>query len=93
MLKEKILNLIPNKQNQSKPYCNLVALSKIKIPPEMISHLPKANNLTEKYTYFKYNKKFKSPIVLDKNYTLVNGYITYLLAKMMGYETIEVEFI
>ncbi|EXG87818.1 hypothetical protein K413DRAFT_4719 [Clostridium sp. ASBs410] len=92
MLNASILKLIPDKQNQSQSNCNQVALSKIKIPPEMISHLPKTNNLAEKYTYFKYNKKFKSPIVLDKNYTLVNGYITYLLAKMMGYEIIEVEF-
>jgi len=93
MLNASILKLIPDKQNQSQPSCKEVSLSKIKVPPEMISHLPKTNNLAEKYTYFKYNNKFKSPIVLDKSYTLVNGYITYLLAKMMGYETIEVLFI
>lgn len=70
-----------------------ISLSKITIPSEMLSHPPRADNLAAKYTYYIRTGDFLSPIVVDKKNTLTDGYITYLIAKMMGYETIEVEFV
>lgn len=70
-----------------------ILLSKITIPSEMLSHPPRADNLAAKYTYYIRTGDFLSPIVVDKKNTLTDGYITYLIAKMMGYKTVEVKFI
>ena len=70
-----------------------IPLSKITIPSEMLSHPPRADNLAAKYTYYIRTGDFLSPIVVDKKNTLTDGYITYLIAKMMGYKTVEVKFI
>jgi len=70
-----------------------IPLSKITIPSEMLSHPPRADNLAAKHTYYIRTGDFLSPITIDKKNTLTDGYITYLIAKMMGYKTVEVKFI
>lgn len=70
-----------------------IPLSKITIPPEMLSHPPRPDNLAAKYTYYIRTGNFFSPIIIDKKKTLTDGYITYLIAKMMGHKTVEVKFI
>lgn len=65
-------------------------LAKIKISPEFKETLPRVGNLSEKYSYYKRYKCFKSDIVVNKHYVLVDGYITYLLAKMLGIKKIHV---
>jgi len=68
-------------------------LSKITIPPDMLSHPPRADNLAAKYTYYISTGDFLSPITIDKKNVLTDGYITYLIARMMGHKTVEVKFI
>lgn len=68
-------------------------LYKIIILPEMISHPPRPDNLAAKYTYYIRTGNFLSPIIIDKKNNLTDGYITYLIAKMMGYKTVEVKFV
>lgn len=68
-------------------------LPKITIPPEMLSHPPRPDNLAAKYTYYIRTGNFLSPITIDKKNNLIDGYITYLIAKMMGHKTVEVKFI
>ena len=64
-----------------------VRLSKIKISDEFTNTLPRTDKFTEKYDYYKKrtktNKKygcnynvFQSPIIVDKHYVLIDGYIT-----------------
>ena len=67
-----------------------IRLAKIKISPEFKETLPRVGNLSEKYSYYKRYKCFKSDIVVNKHYVLVDGYITYLLAKMLGIKKIHV---
>ncbi|WP_143322704.1 hypothetical protein [Clostridium sp. HBUAS56010] len=71
---------------------NIIPLSKIKISPAMLSHPPKPYKIAQRYTYYLHNQQFQSPIILDQNYNLLDGYITYLIAKMMGHKTVTVKF-
>lgn len=65
-------------------------LSRIKITKEMADCLPRADKLKWKYLYYKKKHAFESTIILDKHYMLIDGYTTYLLARMLGMKKIEV---
>lgn len=78
-----------------------IRLSRIKINQEMKSTLPRTEKITQKYEYFrrrtrtnnKYgteNNTLQSSIVLDKHNTLVDGYTSYLIAKMFGIKKVDV---
>ena len=69
-----------------------IPLSKIKILQAMLSHPPKPYKIAQRYTYYLHSQQFQSPIILDQNYNLLDGYITYLIAKMMGCKTVTVKF-
>ena len=67
----------------------------------MQSTLPRAEKLSQKYEYFKnktrVNKKYgtkynplQSPIILDEHNVLVDGYTSFLLAKMFGMKKVDV---
>lgn len=92
---KKVLLAILALKNHSKKF-NLTAklpISKITIPHEMLSHPPRSDNLAAKYTYYIRTGQFLSPITIDKKNCLTDGYITYLIAKMMGHKTVEVKFV
>jgi hypothetical protein len=78
-----------------------IRLSRIKITQEMQSTLPRTEKISYKYNYFKnklrVNKKYgtnystlQSPIILDKHNILVDGYTSYLIAKMFGIKKVDV---
>lgn len=78
-----------------------IRLSRIKITKEMQSTLPRTEKITQKYEYFrrrtrtnnKYHRDqntFQSSIILDKHNTLVDGYTSYLIAKMFGMKKVDV---
>lgn len=62
----------------------------VRISPEMKVTMPKVEKVKTKYSYYKKFGKFDSPVKVNKNYILVDGYITYLLAKMFGVSRIDV---
>lgn len=80
-----------------------VKLSHIKITPEMQLFIPHPDKLKEKYIYirhqfYKNNHSFEnlvlpSPIILNKKKELVDGYISYLLAKMFDLKKVYVVII
>lgn len=85
------------KENRTKT----IRLSSIKISQDFINHMPKSDKLAAKYDYTKnqlhinrkYNTNrniFQSPIILDKKYNLVDGYTSYLIAKMFGIKKVDV---
>ena len=51
---------------------------------------PKERKIKERRMYFNKYGYFKSPIILDRNNTLLDGYTTYLLAKEIGYKSITI---
>lgn len=78
-----------------------VKLSKIKIRDDFSKHMPKPDKIAAKYDYTKnqlrinrkYNahrKLFQSTIIMDKRNNLLDGYTSYLIAKMLGIEKVEV---
>jgi len=80
-----------------------VKLSHIKITPEMQLFIPSPDKLKEKYVYirhqfYKNKHSFKnlvlpSPIIINKKKELVDGYISYLFAKMFDLKKVDVVII
>ncbi len=70
-----------------------IRLGKIKIPPELRLTPPGAQKLKRKYVYFVTKHQFQSPVIVDRTFTLVDGYTTYLLARMFGHKKIEVRIL
>lgn len=80
-----------------------VKLSHVKITPEMQLFIPNPDKLKKKYVYirhqfYKNRHSFKnlvlpSPIILNKKKELVDGYISYLFAKMFDLKKIDVVII
>ena len=56
-----------------------VDISKIKIPK--IFSKPNPKKMQKKIEYYRKNHKFESQIVIDTDYTLLDGYTSYLIAK------------
>lgn len=51
---------------------------------------PSLDKIREKQEYYKINKKFDKNIIVDKNNVLQDGYINYLLCKVLNIDTIKV---
>lgn len=66
-----------------------VELNKIKIPKHFTK--PNQKKLEERLKYYKENKKFKVPIVIDSNYILIDGYTSYLIAKNYNKTLVDVD--
>ncbi len=65
-------------------------LKNIKITDEFKAHPPRPEKLALKYKIFYYDLQALSPIVINKKKELIDGFCTFLLSRMLGYETIEV---
>lgn len=75
------------------PHTKTIKLSKIKISKQMLKTLPRPNKLKWKYAFYRDLHEFESEIILDKHYELLDGYTTYLLAKMFDYKKIKVKIL
>lgn len=51
---------------------------------------PSLDKIQEKLEYYKVNNKFSKNIVVDQNKVLQDGYITYLICKMLNIELVKV---
>ncbi|MCI8641006.1 MAG: hypothetical protein HFJ59_03945 [Clostridia bacterium] len=56
-----------------------IDIQDIKVPKYFTKPNPK--KLKEKFDYYKQHKRFKVPIIIDNDYTLIDGYTSYLIAK------------
>lgn len=70
-----------------------VKLEDIIITPQFKECPPNKNKLDKKWKYYKRNDVFQSKIKLLKNFTLVDGYTTYLLAYKDGLTKVPVYFV
>ncbi len=64
----------------------IVKLENIKV--QKYFKQPSYSKIRNRKEYYKRHKYFKSTIILDNNNYLVDGYITYLLAKQMKFDYI-----
>lgn len=84
---------IKRKMNLYKPGITyIVPLKDIIISEDFNNAPPKKRKMNLKLDYYRRNKKFQSPIVLDKDFVLKNGYTSYLIGKMLYLDKVEVMF-
>lgn len=70
-----------------------INLSEIKILPSFEKTPPKPRKMKEKYDYYNKTGKFHSPIILDKQFYLVDGYTSYIIAKNYKINKVPVYFV
>lgn len=70
-----------------------VRLSDIVITENFLKHSPNKYKLAQKYDWYEKNGEFQSPIILNKNYELVDGYTSYIIAKDFDLGKVPVYFI
>ena len=71
-------------------YC--VKLKDIVIPAEFQATRPRYRKMMFKREFFNRNGIFESSIVLDKEFTLKDGYTSYIIAKENGMKYVDVYF-
>lgn len=70
-----------------------ISTSRIKISPEFAAHKVKYNRLRKKKDYYYRTGAFESPIILNEDYILVDGYSSYIIgAKIMKLDKLPVYF-
>ena len=70
-----------------------VKLSDIIVPTEFKESQPRFKKMMHKREYFRRNNKFESKIVLNKDFLLIDGYTSYLLAKENDMKHVEAYFV
>lgn len=70
-----------------------VKLSDIVIPVEFKESPPKFKKMIHKREYFRRNDRFESKIILSRDFLLIDGYTSYLLAKENGMKHVEAYFV
>lgn len=78
-------------RNPGEPY--KVKLPDIVIPVEFKESPPKFKKMIHKREYFRRNDRFESKIILSRDFLLIDGYTSYLLAKENGMKHVEAYFV
>lgn len=73
----------------SLPQINIID---IKIQKSFRNGLPHPYKINKCYAHYRRHRKFEGRVVLNKDMELVDGYVTYLVAKMLDIETVPVTF-
>lgn len=74
-------------------YEYMVNIDAIKIKNSFKKHEPSFKKMATKYDFYKKHGFFSSKVVLQKDFTLIDGYTTYLLAKKENIKKIPVYFV
>ena len=77
--------------NPSEPY--KVKVSDIIIPEEFKATKPRFKKMIQKREFYRKNDRFESKIVLNKDFLLIDGYTSYLLAKENDMKHVEAYFV
>ena len=77
--------------NPSEPYT--VKVSDIIIPEEFKAMKPRFKKMIQKREFYRKNDRFESKIVLNKDFLLIDGYTSYIIAKENGMKYVEVYFV
>jgi len=80
--------LVPYKSDRE----HWIGLDKIHISPTFASSRVGSKKLSLKWKHYLSTGEFESRILLDKNFTLVDGYSTYLIANKMNLGKVAVQF-
>ena len=77
--------------NPGEPY--KVKVSDIIIPEEFKATKPRFKKMIQKREFYRKNDRFESKIVLNKDFLLIDGYTSYIIAKENGMKYVEVYFV
>ncbi len=77
--------------NQGEPY--KVKVSDIIIPEEFKATKPRFEKMIQKRKFYRKNNRFESKIVLNKDFLLIDGYTSYIIAKENGMKYVEAYFV
>ena len=77
--------------NPSEPYT--VKVSDIIIPEEFKATKPRFKKMIQKREFYRKNDRFESKIVLNKDFLLIDGYTSYIIAKENGMKYVEAYFV
>ena len=69
-----------------------VNLNDIKITPQFKETPPRFIKMVQKYDWYCKHGEFQSPIKLTRDFVLVDGYTSYLLAKKFDLDKVPVYF-
>lgn len=69
-----------------------IRLDDIIVPDEFKNHPPRISKLASRIVYFLTNCEFKTPMVINNKFQLVDGYTSYLIAKQYNIMNVQVEF-
>lgn len=69
-----------------------VAVKSIKIQPEYKLHRIREKKWNRKLRYFQKTGQFQSTLILTKDFTLVDGYSTYCIAKLYNMDKVPAQF-
>lgn len=68
-----------------------ISVKDIKIKDEFIKNSPSKKKMIHKWRYYRETGKLNSPIILNENLYLVDGYTSYLIAVADGIKTVDIE--
>ena len=70
-----------------------VKVSDIIIPEEFKATKPRFEKMIQKRKFYRKNNRFESKIVLNKDFLLIDGYTSYIIAKENGMKYVEAYFV
>lgn len=68
-----------------------ISIKDIKIKDEFINTPPLERKMDRKWRFYRETGRLSSPIVLNEQFYLIDGYTSYLIAVADGIKTVEVE--
>ena len=73
-------------------YEYLVDLKDIDIPINFLRHHPRHEKMEQKWAYYRQTGEFESRILLNRNFELIDGYTSYIIAKTENLHKVPVYF-
>ena len=70
-----------------------VKVSDISIPEEFKATKPRFEKMIQKRKFYRKNNRFESKIVLNKDFLLIDGYTSYIIAKENDMKHVEAYFV
>ena len=70
-----------------------VYLRDIKISPEFEITPPRFKKMGQKWSYYRNTGEFESPIILNRDFVLIDGYTSYIIANKSEIEEVPVYFV
>ena len=70
-----------------------VYLRDIKISHKFEKTPPRFNKMGQKWSYYRNTGEFESPIILNRDFVLIDGYTSYIIAKKSEMDKVPVYFV